>query len=265
MVRERVGDWRLAWRFALAGLVAGLLVAALSTRGVMNAPFFAAQDQLFPAPAPDQSVTFIAIDSTSQKNIGSYPFSNADHARVINYLASLHPKVILFDVVLDRLTADDKEDPKHPLDTNKPLAAAIKAAGHIVVVGTKLIDAGDVYAQAVSFQHDKSFCPDSRPRCMLDNQNYGYRIMGDTMTTILQDRYVSVQPASSILLAIVVLSLLVAVVVYALTFRVAMLFIGALLIAYYAGAFLLGKAGFLADPLYAPIAIVLSAAFSLGA
>ncbi|TMC71286.1 MAG: adenylate/guanylate cyclase domain-containing protein [Chloroflexi bacterium] len=392
MVRERVGDWRLAWRFALAGLVAGLLVAALSTRGVMNAPFFAAQDQLFPAPAPDQSVTFIAIDSTSQKNIGSYPFSNADHARVINYLASLHPKVILFDVVLDRLTADDKEDPKHPLDTNKPLAAAIKAAGnvvlvctaddspdgtfssvaaavgerglaapddanavrgvvlrpdpsatcteneadepaflealrisegidaglevnadgneatfgphriplvngqmlinftrgggpscsyfdavnascprpqlitgHIVVVGTKLIDAGDVYSQAVSFQHDKSFCPDSRPRCMLDNQNYGYRIMGDAMTTILQDRYVSVQPASSILLAIVVLSLLVAVVVYALTFRVAMLFIGALLIAYYAGAFLLGKAGFLADPLYAPIAIVLSAAFSLGA
>ena len=100
---------------------------------------------------------------------------------------------------------------------------------------------------------------------MLDNQNYGYRIMGDAMTTILQDRYVSVQPASSILLAIVVLSLLVAVVVYALTFRVAMLFIGALLIAYYAGAFLLGKAGFLADPLYAPIAIVLSAAFSLGA
>src|SRR5258708_4367554 len=29
MVRERVGDWRLAWRFALAGLVAGLLVIAL--------------------------------------------------------------------------------------------------------------------------------------------------------------------------------------------------------------------------------------------
>ena len=53
MVRERVGDWRLAWRFALAGLVAGLLVAALTTRGVMNGPFFAAQDQLFPAPAPD--------------------------------------------------------------------------------------------------------------------------------------------------------------------------------------------------------------------
>src|SRR5487761_1184567 len=46
MIRERVGDWRLAWRFALAGLLAGRLVVALTTRGVMNGPFFAAQDQL---------------------------------------------------------------------------------------------------------------------------------------------------------------------------------------------------------------------------
>src|SRR6267143_3494857 len=105
MVRERLGDWRLAWRFALAGLVAGLLVAALSTRGVMNGPFFAAQDQLFPAPAPDQSVTFIAFDSQSQKDMGAFPLpTNADHARVIKYLASLHPKVILFDFVLDRVS-----------------------------------------------------------------------------------------------------------------------------------------------------------------
>src|SRR3977135_62520 len=105
MVRERVGDWRLAWRFALAGLVAGLLVAVLSTTAVLNGPFFAAQDQLFPAPAPDQSVSFIALDSNSQKAIGAFPLpSNGDHARVINYLASLHPKVILYDIVLDRKT-----------------------------------------------------------------------------------------------------------------------------------------------------------------
>ena len=55
MVRERVGDWRLAWRFALAGLLAGLLVVALDVVGLVGGPFFAAQDQLFPAPAPDQS------------------------------------------------------------------------------------------------------------------------------------------------------------------------------------------------------------------
>ncbi|MEA2657235.1 MAG: adenylate cyclase [Chloroflexota bacterium] len=385
MVRERVGDWRLAWRFALAGLVAGLLVAVLSTLGVASAPFFAAQDQLFPAPAPDQSVTFIAIDSHS---VGA--FSNADHARVINYLASLHPSVILFDLPLDHLTGDDPELlPKH-VSTDVPLTNAIKAAGnvvlvctadvspisdfalaaaavgerglatpddannvrgvvlrpdptatcdvneadepafiqalrisqgitdpleisgdqasfgqhripmvgnqmlinftrgggpsctyqnaenascprpdqitgHIVVVGSKLIDGGDVYSQAVGFPHDSSFCPQTRQRCMLDNQNYGYRIMGDAMTTILSDRYVRVQPTGSILLAIVLLSLLIAVVVYVLSFRVAMVLAGALLIAYYVGIYLLGKAGYLADPLYAPIAIILSAAFSMTA
>jgi adenylate cyclase len=391
MVRERLGDWRLAWRFALAGLVAGLLVAALSTRGVMNGPFFAAQDQLFPAPGPDQTVTFIAFDSRSQKDIGAFPLpSNGDHARVINYLASLHPKAILFDMVLDRTTPPDPETPK--IDNNKLLIAAIKAAGnvvlactaddpplsdfasaaaavgerglgtpddanavrgvvlrpdpnatcdaneadepafiqalrlsqgitdplevnasgtlaafgrhriplvdgqmlinfsrgggpscsysaafnescpnpelianHIVVVGSKLIDGGDVYSQAVSFSHDSSFCPLSRPRCMLDNQNYGYRIQGDAMTTILSDRYIRVQPTSSILLAIVVLSLLVAVVVYVLSFRVAVLFVGVLLGAYYSGIFLLGKNGYLADPLYAPIAMVLAASFSMAA
>ncbi len=393
MVRERLGDWRLAWRFALAGLVAGLLVVVLTTRGVMNGPFFAAQDQLFPAPAPDQSVTLIAFDSQSQKDMGAYPLpSNADHARVIDYLASLHPKVILFDFVLDRLTAVDTEDPKHPIDTNAPLVGAITKAGnvvlvctaddpplsifanvaaaigerglgtpdeanavrgvvlrpdpnatcdineaaepafiqalrisqeitdplevnndgtlatfgthkiplvdkqmlinftrgggpscsyanafnescphpelitnHIVVVGSKLIDGGDVYSQAVTFTHDSSFCPSSRPRCMLDNQNYGYRIQGDAMTTILSDRYIRVQPNNSILLVIVVLSLLVALIVYVLSFRVAVIFTAVLLGAYYVGIFLLGKSGYLADPLYAPIAIVLSASFSMAA
>jgi CHASE2 domain-containing sensor protein len=135
MVRERLGDWRLAWRFALAGLLAGLLVVVLSTRGVMSGPFFAAQDQLFPAPAPDRSVTFIALDQPSLIAVGT--LTNADHARVIDYLSSLHPAVILFDFPLGP-TASDPElsTPGHPFDTNKPLTAAIKAAGNVVLVCT---------------------------------------------------------------------------------------------------------------------------------
>jgi adenylate cyclase len=391
MVRERLGDWRLAWRFALAGLLAGLLVVVLSTRGVMSGPFFAAQDQLFPAPAPDRSVTFIALDQPSLFAVGT--LTNADHARVIDYLSSLHPAVILFDFPLGPTAIDPElSTPGHPFDTNNPLTAAIKAAGnvvlvctadvspfpefsgvaaavgerglgtpddannvrgvvlrpdpsatcnenesdepaflealrisngivdplelnadatqatfgphripmvgnqmlinftrgggpscsyqdaenascphpdqitgHIVIVGSKLIDGGDVYSQAVGFTHENSFCPTSRPRCMLDNQNYGYRIQGDAMTTILSDRYIRVQPDSSMLLAIILLSLAVAVIVYVLSFRVAVIFIGALLVAYYGVIVLLGKSGYLADPLYAPIAIVLSAAFSMAA
>jgi adenylate cyclase len=352
----------------------------------MNGPFFAAQDQLFPAPKPDQSVTFIALDQDSLRAIGT--LTNADHARVITYLTSLHPSVILYDFPLDQPTAPTAEDPK--VDTNLPLIAAIQKAGnvvlvctadvspwqkfldaaaavgerslatpddannvrgvvlrpvpsatcdqnesdepafiqalristgitdplevkgatatfgrhqiplvgnqmlinftrgggpscsyqdaenascpqpeqitgHIVVVGSKLIDGGDVYSQAVGFTHDNSFCPSTRPRCMLDNQNYGYRIMGDAMTTILSDRYARVQPDSSMLLAIILLSLAVAVIVYVLSFRVAVIFIGALLVAYYGVIVLLGKSGYLADPLYAPIAIVLSASFSMAA
>jgi class 3 adenylate cyclase/CHASE2 domain-containing sensor protein len=389
MVRERVGDWRLAWRFAMAGLLAGGLVVILGISGVMKGPFFAAQDQLFPAPRPDPSITFIALDQDSLTAIGA-TLSNADHARVINYLTSLHPSVILYDFPLDKETAPDIEDPKHPIDTNAPLIDAIKAAGnvvlvctadvaptdnflkfaaavgerglaspddasnirgvvlrpdpkatcgqneadepafiqalrisqgitdvlqvsgdqatfgthqiplvgnqmlinftkgggpscsfqdaansscphpeqitgHIVIVGSKLIDGGDVYSQAVGFTHDSSFCPTFRRHCMLDNQNYGYRIMGDAMTTILFDRYIRVQPTNSMLQAIVILSLLVAAIVYILSFRIAATFTAMLLAAYYAAILVLGKSGYLADPLYAPIAIVLSAAFSMAA
>ena len=111
MVRERVGDWRLAWRFALAGLIAGMLVTAFGYFGVINRSFDAAQDQLFPAPSADPRITLVAIDQRSNDSLGAYPWLNSYHAKVINYLASLHPKVILFDVVLDHLTFNDPENP----------------------------------------------------------------------------------------------------------------------------------------------------------
>ncbi|HMJ38635.1 MAG TPA: CHASE2 domain-containing protein, partial [Verrucomicrobiae bacterium] len=388
MVRERVGDWRLAWRFLLAGLLAGLLVVGLGQIGVIRGPFDAAQDQLFPAPSPDPRITFVPIDSRTQKALGAYPWNNSYHARVIDYLASLHPKVILFDIVLSHLTGNDIEPPFAPTDA--PLTQAIRSArnvvlvctadeaprpefstvaaaigerglatpdqanavrgvvlrpdatatcpenesdepaflqalriaeeindpltikageaklgqrtiplvdgqmlinftrgsgpgcayidafnhscphpelitDHIVVVGTKLIDAGDVYSQAVSFGHDSSFCPESRPNCMLDSQNYGYRIQGDAMSTVLSDQYLRVQPLGSSQLAVVLFSVLVALLVYLLSFRAAMLFTGALLFAYFAAIVLLSKQGYLVDPLYVPIATVLAATFSLAA
>jgi adenylate cyclase len=388
MVRERVGDWRLAWRFALAGLIAGLLVTSFGYLGVINRSFDAAQDQLFPGPATDPRITLVAIDQRSNDQIGNYPWLNSYHAKVINYLASLHPKVILFDIVLDHATGNDPENPTE--NTDAELTSAIKSAGnvvlvctandaprpefasvaaavgergfaypdaadsirgvelrlkntcpeneaqepafmqalrisqgisstlsmnaagteatfgphhiplvgnqmlinftkggsptcayvdalnascphpnvitnHIVVVGTKLIDAGDVYTQAVSFPHDKTFCPASRPKCMLDNQNYGYRIMGDAISTVLSDRYVHLQPPISMYLAILLLSTIVGLIVYVLSFRSGMLLTVIILLAYFAVIVALGQNGYLSDPLYAPIAIALAASFSLGA
>jgi adenylate cyclase len=386
MVRERVGDWKLAWRFALAGLLAGILVIALAQTGVTAGTFDAGQDQLFPAPAPDPRITLVAIDQTSANNLGGYPLvSNAYHAQVINYLMSLHPSAILFDIPL---TVQTPSDPETGANTNQPLINALKAAAstivvvctadqppqqifqvgeligertfstpdaanavravsltppqtcaeneshepgflqalriseriqgplitsgsqvrfgphtiplvngqmlinytrgtgptctyaqiftggcphpelisnHIVVVGSKIIDAGDVYSQPVAFHHDLSFCPKSRPRCMLDNQNYGYRIQADAISTILEDRYVRTEPDTSMLVNALLLAVVVGVLVYVLSFRLAVLAAAGLLLLYYAGIYGLSRMDFLADPLYAPIAVVLGATFSLGA
>jgi len=377
MVRERVGDWRSAWRFALAGLLAGVLVAATSQTAVVAPLFYALQDQLFPAPAPSSQVTLVALDSTAARPFGPFPWANDVHAKVINYLASLHPKVILFDVMLDHsgpgdaqlakaisdagnvvlvCTADDSPlpmfasaaaavagrelgvpDPANAVrgvpiriakscadnpsrepafiqalriadGVNVPLTTSgdeahfgqhtiplvngemlinftngksptcgyllafngrCPAAGlitnHIVVVGIKLVDADDVYSQAVSFGHDPTFCPTSRPKCMVPNQNYGYRIMGDAISTVLSDRYVRPQPDSSDLLATLLMGTLIGAAVYVLSFRRAMLVTAVILAAYALLAILLGSSGFLADPIYTPVAIVLAAGFSLAA
>jgi adenylate cyclase len=382
MVRERVGDWRSAWRSALAGLAAGLLVIGVLQTGILDGPFFAAQDRLFPAPPPDNGITLVAIDSASKPRLAAFPWTNEYHARVINYLASLHPKVILFDVILDH-SIFDAENPK----ADEDLATAIKDAGnvvlvctasagpieqlqvgepigdlgfgtpdpanairsmsiqvkstclqneshesafvqalriaekdqdpidvsggvahfgkhriplendqmlvnytlggsptcsyvdalnaacphpnlitdHIVVVGTKLIDTGDVYSQPVAFHHDSSFCPQERQQCLLDNQNYGYRIMADAMATVLQDRYVRLEPRSWIIGVSLLLAILVGLAVYALGFRAAIIATITLLALYYLAAIVFSEHNHLIDPIYAPIAMVLAASFSLGA
>src|SRR5260370_11561604 len=109
MVRERVGVWRSVWRFALAGLLASVLVVATSQTSVVAPLFYALQDQLFPAPPPSSQVTLVALDSTAATPFGPYPWGNDIHAKVINYLASLHPKVILFDVMLDHSGPGDAQ------------------------------------------------------------------------------------------------------------------------------------------------------------
>src|SRR5260370_35507484 len=72
-------------------------------------------------------------------------------------------------------------------------------------------------------------------------------------------------PPISMPLAVPVLAALIGLIVYLLSFRFAMLLTAGVLIAYYAGIYLLGLQGYLADPVYAPLAILLAATFSLGA
>jgi hypothetical protein len=44
MVRERVGDWRSVWRFALGGLLASVLIVATSQTTVVAPLYVALRD-----------------------------------------------------------------------------------------------------------------------------------------------------------------------------------------------------------------------------
>ena len=259
MVRERVGDWRSAWRFALAGLLASVLVVATSQTAVVAPLFYALQDQLFPAPAPSSQVTLVALDSTAARPFGPYPWSSADEAHL-----GPHSIPLVNGEMLINFT-NGKSPTCGYLDAFNGRCPAALITNHIVVVGIKLVDADDVYAQAVSFSHDPTFCPQTRPACMVPNQNYGYRIMGDAISTVLADRYLRPQPNSSDLIATLLMGALIGVAVYLLSFRRAMLVTGVVLAAYALLAVLLGRSDFLVDPIYTPVAIVLAAGFSLAA
>jgi adenylate cyclase len=100
---------------------------------------------------------------------------------------------------------------------------------------------------------------------MQDNQNYGYRILGDAISTVLADRYVRAQPRNSVVLSLLLFALVVALWVYVLSFRRAVVFVAGVLVLYYGAVFLLSQLGYLADPVYAPVAIILAATFSLAA
>lgn len=135
----------------------------------------------------------------------------------------------------------------------------------IVVVGIKVLNADDVHSQAVAFDHTGgNFCPAHQPNtCMQPNQNYGYRIMGDEITTVLGGRYLRLQPDLSVVLGLLLLGALVGTLLYVLPIRTGLLVAALGLAAYLLGVLLLARAGYLSDPLFAPIAMVLAGAAGL--
>ncbi|HEY8643151.1 MAG TPA: adenylate/guanylate cyclase domain-containing protein [Candidatus Dormibacteraeota bacterium] len=375
MVRQSIADPRTAWRGAVAGLLAGILASAVFALGWLQGPYDALQDKLFPAPAPSGLVTLVAIDQSSEPLFGPYPWSNSYHAKVIDYLASLKPRAIIFDVVLDHLSGNDIPEtpnvnsdqlladsirnaaaqfpfilvcnsdsqlrpifvaaatavgerelgstdqasnvrgvPLHPgarcADDHTGQPAFVKAlsavgvptsavpieksemlinfsrgssptcsyarivnggcpdprviTGHIVVVGLKLLSAGDVYSQAVSFKRDASFCPLHHNPCLNENQNYGYRIVGDELSTVLLGRYLHTQPPLSVVLALLLTGPILGGLLYLLRFRIGFLVTGILVAGYVLGIWLLAAAaGMLADPIFLPAVVVLSAVGAL--
>jgi adenylate cyclase len=76
---------------------------------------------------------------------------------------------------------------------------------------------------------------------------------------------VQVEPRNLIVGEALALAILVGLLVYALNFGTAVIATGLLLVAYYIFVVLLSKSDYLFDPLFTPVAMVLSATFSLGA
>jgi class 3 adenylate cyclase len=68
-----------------------------------------------------------------------------------------------------------------------------------------------------------------------------------------------------VVVSVLLFALVVALWVYVLSFRRAVVFVAGVLVMYYGAVFLLSQLGYLADPVYAPVAIILAATFSLAA
>lgn len=148
--------------------------------------------------------------------------------------------------------------------TNQCPASLIR--GRIVVVGVRLLNADDIHPQPVAFPHSAVFCPIGKAPCMSDSDNYGYRILADEIGTVLRDRYLTTQPPISIALAALLICALFGTVAYLLPFRIGLLATLTAVFAYL-GLIVLaaGRPGWLADPLYAPLAILGSAGAALAA
>ena len=84
---------------------------------------------------------------------------------------------------------------------------------------------------------------------MVDNQNYGYRIMADAVATVLQDRYMTVEPRSWTIGASLLLALIVGLAVYGLGFRAAIIATVDMLGLYYVAAIVTAQRDLLIDPL----------------
>src|SRR5438067_4663649 len=144
MVRQSLADPRAAWRGAVAGLLAGALASAVFVLGWLQGPYDALQDKLFPAPAPSDLVTLVAVDQKSSEALGPFPWSNAINAQVITYLAGLKPKVLLFDLVLDHETGSDPKAPQ--VNSDDLLVTAITQARQNTTV--ILACTGDTHVRA---------------------------------------------------------------------------------------------------------------------
>src|SRR5438067_8539875 len=149
MVRQSLTGWRSVWRGAAAGLLVGLVVVGVLAAHLLDPVYDGLQDHVIAGIDNDPSVTLVAIDQRSSDKLaaGSWPWSNAIHARVIDHPAKLHPKAILVDIVLNRSGEEPEADGQ--------LADSIRRAGNVVLACTADDAPKPEFAQWARFVGDR--------------------------------------------------------------------------------------------------------------
>ncbi len=113
--------FRLQTGTAIA-LIVAFLVVLLFVSNLLAPLDRVATDFLYHAQPPQPQIVLIAIDKKSLDEIGTFPWSRAIHAELLERLAAAPPRVIAFDIVLAQRSSEDEL-----------LAQAIRRSGNVLL------------------------------------------------------------------------------------------------------------------------------------
>ncbi len=105
-----LNDLRVRFRLqagAAIALVVAFFVTLLLFFGLLAPLNRLATDFIYHSNPPNPQITIIAVDKTSLDEIGTFPWSRAIHAALLDRLAEAPPRVIAFDIVFVPSTSED--------------------------------------------------------------------------------------------------------------------------------------------------------------
>lgn len=129
-----LNDLRVRFRLqagAALALIASFLAILLYWTSLLAPLDRLATDFLYHSTRPQPQIAIIAIDKKSLDEIGTFPWSRAIHAQLLQRLAQAPPRVIAFDIVFAPPTAEDAS-----------FASALAQAGNAIVVATAADESG---------------------------------------------------------------------------------------------------------------------------
>jgi CHASE2 domain-containing sensor protein len=122
-----------AWFKPLVSLVIAGTITLASAAGLAADVFFGTQlrlsDALFPGVQADDRIVVVAIDYESVARVGRWPWSRAEHAKLVDAMAADGATLIGYDVTFGSPSEDDPAG-------DQALSTSIEAAGSVVLSET---------------------------------------------------------------------------------------------------------------------------------